>query len=77
MASRLLSRATPRNDVDVRREYGTHAAKPAAVRRILAALARAHRQTMRFEIARHRRSGTQMGTEVEHRLSWRFGVPVR
>ena len=74
MASQLFSRAAFRDDAAARPEGP---APSTAAFRILPTLAWAHRQRMRFEIARHRRSDTQAGTELEHQLSWRFGVPVR
>jgi hypothetical protein len=78
MASRHLSHAASRNGTDVHRERPADAAKSASVfRRILTALARAHCRTMRFAMARHKQSDAQMSTELEHQLSWRFGVPVR
>ena len=78
MASRLLSRAAFGDDAAARRENPARPDQSAAVfPRILAALARAHRQTIRFEIARHRRSDTRVSAELEHQLSRRFGIPVR
>jgi hypothetical protein len=78
MASQLVSPNTPRRSGGDRRDGPTFGRQTATVfRRILAALARAHRRKIEFELARYWEGDGQMGTDLEHQMSWRFGVPVR
>jgi hypothetical protein len=74
MASRLLPRIASRGAPEQARRTP---AAIAAVRRMPAALARAHRRTVICEVLRYRHARMQASDEIEHRLSWRFGVPVR
>lgn len=45
--------------------------------RILDALASAYRQRVRYDMRRYLKHRYPRADELEHRLSWRHGVPVR
>ena len=79
MASQQSSRIGPRQ-TGLRSSLGIAAPgtkSGALLQRLRAALTRAYRQRMGFKVARHQSAGAQVRPELEHSLSWRFGVPVR
>ena len=69
-----LARHSHRED---RRTHPISDTKQGLLRYALAALRSACRDTKNFEVARYTRFRGDMDEDLDHQLSWRFGVPVR
>jgi hypothetical protein len=69
-----LARNSHRED---RRTHHLADAKQGLLRYALAALASACHDTKNFEVARYTRFRGDVDEDLDHQLSWRFGVPVR
>jgi hypothetical protein len=69
-----LARNSHRED---RRTQPISDAKPGLLRHALAALGSTCHDTKNFEVARYTRFRGDVGEDLDHQFSWRFGVPVR
>ena len=66
-----------RNRCQDRRTHPISSAKQGLLRYALAALQSACHDTKNFEVARYTRFRGDVDEDLDHQLSWRFGVPVR